>query len=72
MEQCLLNYLTSLMPDALINCDGCTRQVKASEAIKREGKHFHSEQCADIACARFVKHQPARVEGVNHCDGWDI
>lgn len=68
MTQDLLEYLTSLMPDAPIDCDGCTRQVKALEAIKREGKHFHSEACADIACARLVKPQ----EKGTTFQHWDI
>lgn len=57
MNQDLLDYLISLMPDALIKCDNCPAQIKVSEAIKREGKHFHSERCADLACARLVKPQ---------------
>lgn len=68
MSQDLLNYLISLMPNAIIDCDGCTRQIKASEAIKREGKHFHSEECADIACARLVKPQEKGFTFQN----WDV
>lgn len=68
VSQDLLDYLISLMPDALIDCDGCTRQVKAGEAIKREGKYFHSEQCADVECAVLIKPQPKTQQ----CDGWDI
>lgn len=68
MNQDLLDYLISLMPDAIIECDGCTKQVKASEAINREGKHFHSERCADLACARLVKPQ----EKGHRVDGWDV
>lgn len=68
MNQDLLNYLISLMPDALIKCDNCPAQIKASEAIKREGKHFHSESCADIATARLVKPQEKGATFQN----WDI
>ncbi len=68
MNQDLLDYLISLMPDAIIECDGCTRQVKASEAIKREGKHFHSESCADVATAQLVKPQE-KGAAFQH---WDI
>ena len=68
MEQDLLNYLIGLMPDAPIDCDGCTRQVKASEAIKRDGKYFHSEHCADVACAPL--HKPQEKGTVY--EGWPI
>ena len=64
----LLEYMIAKMPDALIDCDGCTRKVKASEAIKREGKYFHSEQCADVACALLVKPQE---KGTTY-QHWDI
>lgn len=70
MDKDLFDYLTSLIPDALIDCDGCTRQVKASEAINREGKYFHSERCAEMVCAPLVKPQPKSSNIDPALEGW--
>lgn len=56
----LLNYLAELMPAAPVDCAGCTRQVSASKAIVKEGKFFHSAECAEIHLAPIVKPKAAR------------
>ena len=68
VDKGLLDYMIALMPNALVDCDGCTRKVKASEAIKREGKYFHSGQCADVALA--LLHKPQEKGTVY--EGWVI
>lgn len=59
MNDEFFNYLVYLMPYAPVDCAGCTRQVAIAQAIVREGKFFHSEQCAEIALAPIIKPQPA-------------
>ena len=64
----LIQYLAPFMPTAPIQCDGCTREVEISKAIEKEGKHFHSQKCADIATAPLIKPQPKSTR----VDGWDV
>ena len=68
----LIQYLAKFMPLALIQCDGCTREIEISKAVERDNRFFHSEQCAQKAMAPMVKPQPRRIEGVNYVDGWDV
>ncbi len=68
MDAELIKYLIEWMPDALIDCAGCTRQIEISKAVQRENKFYHSEQCADIATAVMIKpKQPQTIY-----EGWAI
>lgn len=68
MDDELFNLLAEIMPDAPIDCAGCTRQVAISKAVQREGKFFHSERCADREAAPMIKPQNKSQQ----YEGWDI
>ena len=64
----LIDFFVEFMPDAMTDCAGCTRKVEIGKAIRREGKLFHSEACADRETAVMVKPQE---KGMNY-EGWMI
>jgi len=72
MTKEFFNYLAEWMPDAPMQCDGCTRQIEIGKATSKEDRFFCSERCAEIATAPMIHPQPKRIPGVNFVDGWDV
>lgn len=64
----LTEYLASIIPDADIECAGCPAKGRVGAMVARDGKFYHSEECADRSCALYRKPQPERVD----CNGWSI
>lgn len=68
MDAELIRYLAGWMPDAPIQCAGCTRQTAIGSAIEAERKFFCSERCRERELAPLIKPQPKGL-----CvDGWDV
>lgn len=64
----LIEYLATIVPGATVDCAGCPVKREVGAMVKREGKFYCSERCADIANAVVRKAQPKGVK----INGWDV
>ena len=68
MKDEILKRFFEIIPDAEAPCAGCTKTVTTTNFIIRDGKVFHSIDCADKATAIMQKPQPK----TQRYKGWDI
>jgi hypothetical protein len=67
-QQELIEYLTQVVPGAVVDCAGCPVKRPVSQAIQRDGKFYCTEVCADKANALYRKPQPKSVLA----DNWEV
>ena len=51
----LIEYLAEIVPGAEVECAGCPATRRVGEMVSREGKFYHSVECADRSCAVMRK-----------------
>jgi hypothetical protein len=68
MDTELIEYLGEIVPGALLECAGCPAEREAAVMIKREGKLYHSQECADRSCAVLDRNRGDVVV----CDNWKV
>jgi uncharacterized pyridoxamine 5'-phosphate oxidase family protein len=68
MDSELIEYMREIVPGATAECAGCPAVREVGVMVVRDGKLYHSQECADRSCAVVRKVQPKGVK----LDGWDI
>jgi hypothetical protein len=58
----LIEYLMSIVPNAVVECAECERELEASQAVRRADQFYCSDNCADKANAILLRPQPKSVK----------
>jgi len=68
MDADLIEYLAEIVPGATLECAGCPAVREVGVMIEREGKLYHSQECADRSCAVLDRNRGSVVI----VDNWKV
>lgn len=52
-----MEYLAEIIPGAQQECAGCPLTRKVGDMVTRDGKLYHSQECADRSCAKLDRNR---------------